>query len=111
MALCPTDSGWGTDPSTGGGGTRGYVFTATSADGVRWDKNPVPVIAPGSAWDQVKCSEPALLELDDGSFRLFYEACDGTQVEPPETGVWKNDSFGVIWYKNDQFAKTASGQT
>ena len=36
------------------------------------------MLAPDSAWDGVKCSEPDIVELDGGGFRLFYEACDGT---------------------------------
>ena len=67
--------------------TRGYICSATSSDGVSWEKDPSPVLAPDSAWDGVKCSEPDIVELDGGGFRLFYEACDGTAEG--ETGVWR----------------------
>jgi len=74
-------AGWGGPP------TRGYICSATSSDGVSWEKDPSPVLAPDSAWDGVKCSEPDIVELDGGGFRLFYEACDGTAEG--ETGVWR----------------------
>ena len=30
----------------------------------------------GGRWDTTKASEPCVIDLDDGRFRMFYEACD-----------------------------------
>lgn len=75
-------------------GTRGYILSAVSEDGSAgsWTKDPVPVLEPGGRFDRVKCSEPCIYELPSvkhfaPSFRLMYEACDGTAAG--ETGVWR----------------------
>ena len=67
-----------------------HVLSATSEDGLHWDKEPEPVIAPGGPLDRSKCSEMCVMpiETNDGpAFRMFYEACDGTA--PDERGVWR----------------------
>lgn len=75
-------------------GTRGYILTAVSEDGSAgsWTKDFAPVLKPGARLDRVKCSEPCVYELPSKgqrrtSFRLMYEACDGTA--DGETGVWR----------------------
>ncbi len=55
---------------------RGGIFSATSADGLRWHKHPEPCIELGGEWDGDMVSEPCVIDLDDGRSRLFYEACD-----------------------------------
>ncbi len=55
---------------------RGGVFTATSSDGLTWQKGSAPCIELGGSWDSDMVSEPCAIELDDGRSRLFYEACD-----------------------------------
>jgi|AP95_1055475.scaffolds.fasta_scaffold39025_2 hypothetical protein len=55
---------------------RGGVFTATSSDGLRWQKGSAPCIELGGMWDSDMVSEPCAIDLDDGRSRLFYEACD-----------------------------------
>lgn len=55
---------------------RGGVFTATSSDGLTWQKASAPCIELGGSWDSDMVSEPCAIELDDGRSRLFYEACD-----------------------------------
>ena len=62
-------SGWSDD-------IRGGIFTATSADGLGWQKHPEPCIELGGQWDGDMVSEPCVIDLDDGRSRLFYEACD-----------------------------------
>ena len=54
----------------------GRIFTAVSRDGLNWDKDPEPCLDIGGPWDQTHASEPCVIDLDDGRFRLFYEACD-----------------------------------
>lgn len=69
-------AGWSEDP------VRGRIFSALSDDGVRWTKDPEPNLEPGGpgAFDAEKCSEPCVIRLPDGRYRLFYEACDDGQV-------------------------------
>ena len=60
----------------------GRILRATSKDGIEWEKRSPPVLVPGANYDNRHCSEPCLLGLADGSWRLFYEACDAN-------GVWR----------------------
>ncbi|MBB76053.1 MAG: hypothetical protein CMJ75_16215 [Planctomycetaceae bacterium] len=72
---------------------RADILTATSDDGLRWEKQPRPVLSPGGGpWDGAKCSEMCLLRLPDReagepAYRMVYEACDGTA--PGNRGVWR----------------------
>ena len=54
----------------------GRLFTAVSSDGLDWTKDPEPCLDIGGPWDQTHASEPCVIDLDDGRYRLFYEACD-----------------------------------
>jgi len=60
----------------------GCILSATSDDGINWNKCSSPVLLVGDRYDSRHCSEPCLLELSDGSWRLYYEACDAH-------GVWR----------------------
>lgn len=72
---------------------RAYILRAVSGDGLKWQKDPEPVISPGTAgWDAAKCSEMCLIPLPqrEGTaphYRMLYEACDGTAKD--ERGVWR----------------------
>ncbi len=71
---------------------RAYLLSAVSDDGLTWQKETEPVITPGGRWDRVKCSEMCVMSLPDSergetSYRIFYEACDGTAAD--ERGVWR----------------------
>ena len=56
---------------------RGGIFTATSEDGLSWDKRSEPVIDLGAGgWDSTMVSEPCVIDLEDGRSRLFYECAD-----------------------------------
>jgi predicted GH43/DUF377 family glycosyl hydrolase len=69
---------------------RAYVLGAVSEDGLHWQKEDEPVIAPGGRWDGAKCSEMCVVEVpgEEGlDYRLFYEACDGVAID--ERGVWR----------------------
>lgn len=67
---------------------RAYVLSAISDDGLSWQQDIGPVIAPGDHWDGAKCSEMCVVELPgEERYRLFYEACDGTAAD--ERGVWR----------------------
>jgi len=66
---------------------RADILTATSADGIHWQKDETPVLSPGSKpWDAVKCSEMCIIRVAD-QFHMFYEACDGTAAD--QRGVWR----------------------
>ena len=65
-----------------------YIMTATSTDGIRWDKNETPVVSPGGEWDKVKSSEMCVMELPEGKgFRMLYEGCDGSAAGL--RGIWR----------------------
>lgn len=65
-----------------------FIMTASSKDGLLWQKEDLPVIAPGGQWDRVKASEMCLMELPDKKgYRLLYEACDGTSEG--KRGIWR----------------------
>jgi hypothetical protein len=56
---------------------QGGVFTATSEDGLKWEKRTEPVIElEEGKWDSSMVSEPCVIDLDAGGARLFYECCD-----------------------------------
>jgi hypothetical protein len=63
-------AGWQLDP------VRGRIFSATSPDGVAWRRDAGVNLDFGGRYDAEKCSEPCVIELPDGRYRLFYEACD-----------------------------------
>ncbi len=72
--------------------SRAQVLSAFSEDGLQWEKDTEPAIAPGGRWDAAKASEMCLTVLpsakDEGAvYRMFYEACDGTA--PDKRGVWR----------------------
>ncbi len=69
-------AGWSKDP------VHGYILGATSADGLEWTKKPQPLVAPGGEWDALKCSEPCVIQLRDGRYKMYYEASDAE-------GVWR----------------------
>ena len=79
---------------------RAQILRATSADGLNWQKEARPAIAPnGAGWDAVKCSEMALIPLSGNAqrFRMLYEACDGTTAG--ERGVWRIASAATDFTK------------
>jgi hypothetical protein len=69
-------TGWQTDP------VQGRIFAASSLDGLSWARDPEPVIDIGGRYDREKCSEPCVIQLPDGRYRMFYEASD-------EHAVWR----------------------
>ena len=69
-------AGWSSEP------LHGRILSATSPDGLSWTKDAQPSVVFGSPWDKVKCSEPCIMRLPDGRYRMFYEAND-------EHGVWR----------------------
>ena len=72
---------------------RAQILTAVSADGLTWDKETQPVIAPnGTGPDAAKCSEMCVIRVlhhqeQAANYRMFYEACDGTAQD--RRGVWR----------------------
>jgi predicted GH43/DUF377 family glycosyl hydrolase len=69
-------AGWSADP------LRGHILSATSQDGLTWTKDPEPSVTFGGKWDTIKCSEPCIMRLPDGRYRVHYEANDAD-------GIWR----------------------
>lgn len=58
-------------------GIDGGIFTAVSDGGIEWTKTPEPLLDLDLPLDCGMVSEPCVMELPDGRFRMFYEARDG----------------------------------
>ena len=70
-------AGWTSAPEIPRGSKyHGRIFSAFSEDGLQWVKDPGICIDNGGLWDAAKASEPCVIDLADGRFRMFYEACD-----------------------------------
>ena len=65
-------------------GATARLFSATSPDGITWTKDfdgedeATALLCPGGedAMDAVHLTEPCLIELEGGGFRLYWESCD-----------------------------------
>ncbi len=68
--------GWQDEP------VQGRIFAASSGDGVSWQRDPGLILDIGGRYDREKCSEPCVIQLPDGRYRMFYEASD-------EHAVWR----------------------
>ena len=62
-------SGWGEEICGG-------VFSATSRDGLSWHKDAGPCIELGGCRDDNMVSEPCVIQVADGTPRVYYEARD-----------------------------------
>ena len=70
-------AGWVAAPEVPAGSKyHGRIFSASSQDGLEWTKEQGICIDNGGRWDAAKASEPCVIDLPDGRFRMFYEACD-----------------------------------
>jgi predicted GH43/DUF377 family glycosyl hydrolase len=69
-------AGWSADPM------HGRILSATSPDGLTWTKDLEPSVVFGGLWDTLKCSEPCIMRLPDGRYRMYYEANDAH-------GIWR----------------------
>ena len=56
--------------------TSGGVFTAISQDGLTWIKDPEVCLDLDRPLEKGLLSEPCVIGLGDGRYRMFYEACD-----------------------------------
>ena len=70
-------AGWKAAPEVFRGSKyHGRIFSAFSKDGLEWVKDWGICLDNGGVWDAAKASEPCVIDLADGRFRMFYEACD-----------------------------------
>jgi len=78
------------------------TFRATSKDGVRWERNSVPVLEPGppGSWESVKVESPSILKLPGGRYRLYYAGSNRPDSEAGfQIGFAESDD-GVAWTKH-----------
>lgn len=54
----------------------GRILSALSHDGLNFIKDQTICIDNGGKYDFRKASEPCVIQLKDGRYRMFYEACD-----------------------------------
>ncbi len=60
-------------------GYRSRIFTAHSADGLRWDRAECVIEGTGyggAGLDAVHAEDMSLIKIDRGSYRMYYAACD-----------------------------------
>jgi len=60
-------------------GFRSRIFTARSADGLNWDRGACVVAGAGydsDEFDAVHAEDMSLIRLDNGTYRMYYAACD-----------------------------------
>lgn len=83
-------SAWQQDP--GADYPSGYILSATSEDCINFvlSNGGQPVMYPGGKWDRIKCSNPSVIALPGGRYRIFIEACDGSA--DGGFGVWRVSS-------------------
>ena len=66
-------------------GYRSRIFTATSADGLTWQRHSLALEGDGFGGQDigaVHAEDMSVVRLDDGRYRMYYAACDGQ-------GVWR----------------------
>ena len=66
-------AGWCQDP------LEGRIFSARSQNGLDWIKDEGICLDIGGLHQGSKVSEPCIIRLPDGRFRMYYEANDGAQ--------------------------------
>jgi predicted GH43/DUF377 family glycosyl hydrolase len=59
------------------------IGVATSADGLKWEKEPQPVLQNGrpGEWDSHAVGLPCVVPMDDGSFRMYYVGANETGLD------------------------------
>ena len=67
------------EPTGTGIHTDNHVISAISADGLDWVRDEGICLDNGGPLQSQKVSEPCVVRLPDGRFRMFYEANDGGQ--------------------------------
>ena len=88
--------------------SKGFVFYATSTDGISWIRaSNLPVLSPSSnySWDDKVVSAGAVIK-DNGLFRMFYSGYSDM------TGIYQigfaTSSDGISWTKNPNPILTGS---
>lgn len=65
-------SGWSTIP------LEGRIFSATSKDGLYWRKDSQICLDIGGQFESMRVSEPSIIKLPNGKYKMFYEGNDGS---------------------------------
>ncbi len=82
------------------------VYSALSSDGLNWSKEPGSRIASGGAYDMEDCADPDVVELPNGSYRMYYSGTDSNgennilSAISPLTGVTTGNLTGTVTDKN-----------
>lgn len=114
IVLPPAQTGWEDDinrPSviqqdglyhmwyTGQAGGHSAIGTATSKDGIHWDRLATPVLTADHPWEKVAVMCPSVLwDHSTRQFQMWYSG--GEQYEPDAIG-YAASSDGIHWKKRD----------
>jgi hypothetical protein len=97
-AVLPAADGWRMWYSTQGADTgagEAWIGTATSPDGIHWQKHGSPLLAPHDAWEKTSLQCPNVLyDAASGQYKMWY--CGGEQYEPDAVG-YATSPDGVTW--------------
>ena len=78
------------------GGNNVYIRSATSSDGLNWNKENGKRINYGGTYDSIGASTPEVLELANGSYRMYYCGVDASW-KYRIISAWSSD--GIFWVK------------
>lgn len=110
LVLPPTGSGWEDEVNrpivlrdgdgyrmwyTGQTATSSDIGTATSPDGVAWERRATPVLRPDQPWEAEGLMCPHVL-FEDGEYRMWYS---GGGLEEPVAIGYATSPDGVNWTK------------
>lgn len=81
-------TGWRMYYSSWSSYNKGLINTATSDDGILWNKWNKPCLIPGAAMQEEIVSEPCLIKFSEVSIHMIYEA-------QAQDGIWRIRSAGI----------------
>ncbi len=101
VVALPDGSGWRMWYSTNSPANpagRAWSGSATSSDGIHWQKHGEPVLTPRPGWEQPGLQCPnVIFDADSGRFLMWY--CGGQIYEPDAVG-FASSPDGVTWTRH-----------
>lgn len=89
---------WYSTNSPDGPAGRAWIGTATSIDGVNWQKHGSPVMTPQPGWEQPALQCPNVFyDAESGRFMMWY--CGGQVYEPDAVG-FATSPDGITWTRH-----------